>query len=135
MHCYDEPDTCAVFDKNQSELLAPKPQDAAGDFAVRQWRNRIFYEECTQRPVNMQQPRYPDLALRNGIEGVVFVGLLFNRCGNVRDAWIETSSGNRDLDRAALSKALEWQFDLANLPKGISDGRVAKVPVRFELGY
>lgn len=135
VHCYDAPDTCAVYRKKQSELLAPKPQDAAGDFALRQWRNRVFDEECIQRSVNMAQPRYPDLALRDGIGGVVIVGLLFNRCGNVRDTWIEAGSGSRDLDRAAVSKAKEWQIDLTSLPEATADRRVAKVPVRFELGY
>lgn len=134
VHCYDEPDTCALYAKKKTELLAPKPQEAAGDLALRQWRNRVYVEECTERPVNMDQPRYPPDALREGRGGTVFISILFNRCGNVRDSWLLQSSNHRSLDRAALSKSLEWQLDLKTLPPGALEKRIAKIPIRFEVG-
>jgi TonB family protein len=134
VHCYDEPDTCALYAKKQTELLAPKPQEAAGDLSLRQWRNRVFVEECTELPANMDQPRYPVHALLEGRSGTVFIGILFNRCGNVRDSWLLQSSNHRNLDRAALSKSLEWQLDLKTLPPGAMEKRIAKIPIRFEVG-
>lgn len=134
VHCYDDPDTCVLYRKKQAELLAPKPQEAAGDLALRQWWNRVFVEECTERPVNMDQPRYPPDALREGQGGTVFISILFNRCGNVRDSWLVQSSGHRSLDRATLSKSLEWQIDLKALPADAMSRRLAKVPVKFMVG-
>mgnify|MGYP003410523629 CR=1 FL=1 len=72
-------------------------------------------------------------ALRDGIEGKVLVGIAFNSCGNVRDAWIQQSSGNPDLDRAAVKQALKWQIDAQSLPKPVFETGRATVPIRFVL--
>lgn len=133
VHCYDTAEVCAGFDEKQRRLLAPKPAASAGDLALRQWRNQVYGEDCTMRAVSMAQPRYPPDALREGKGGTVRVGILFNRCGNVRDAWLVQSSGHRSLDRAALNKALEWQLDLDTLPPGGLEKRTANVPIRFEV--
>jgi len=133
VHCYDLPETCGVFQAKQQNLLAPKPAAAAGDLALRQWRNRVYAETCTTRQTDMAHPRYPMDALREGKGGTVIVGLLFNTCGNVRDAWLLQSAGHRSLDRAVLRKALEWQLDMTAMPPDGRQKRIAKVPVRFEV--
>lgn len=134
VHCYDEPVFCKPFRNRQTGLLAPKPAAAAGDLALRQWRNRVQAEACTVFARNMSQPRYPPLALRDGIEGSVLVGIVFNTCGNVRDAWIQQSSGSRELDRAAQTQALKWQIDKQSLPETTMQPGLAVVPVNFKLG-
>lgn len=134
VHCYDEPVFCNSFRDRQTGLLAPKPAAAAGDLALRQWRNRVQAEACTVFARNMSQPRYPPLALRDGIEGSVLVGIVFNTCGNVRDAWIQQSSGSRALDRAAQTQALKWQIDIRSLPETTMQPGLAAVPVNFKLG-
>jgi TonB family protein len=134
VHCYDAPEYCKAYNNRQMPLLAPKPATVTGDLAQRQWRNRVTTESCTAFAKNMRQPRYPDTALRNGIEGSVMVGIFFNSCGNVRDAWVQQSSGNRELDRAAVSNALKWQIDTQSLPKHMLEPGLAKVPVKFLLG-
>ncbi|WP_297799738.1 TonB family protein [Arenimonas sp. GDDSR-1] len=134
VHCYDAADTCEIFSKRQSELLAPKPQETAGELASRQWRNLVFDETCIERPATMDHPRYPLDTLREGKGGTVFIGILFNRCGNVRDSWILQSSGHRSLDLAAVGKALEWQLDLKTLPPDAMEKRMARIPIRFEVG-
>lgn len=134
MHCYDAPEFCKAYRNRQMPLLAPKPVAAAGDLALRQWRNRVLTEPCTVFARNMRQPDYPATALRNGIEGLVKVGIVFNTCGNVRDAWVQHSSGSRELDRAAATQALKWQIDAQSLPKAIFESGHATVPIRFLLG-
>ncbi len=134
LHCYDEPDFCKPFRYRHTGLLAPKPVVSAGDLALRQWHNRVQNEPCNVRAKNMQQPRYPSNALRDGVQGSVMVGILFNTCGNVRDSWIHQSSGSLELDRAAVTNALKWQIDMQSLPKTLIDPRRASVPVRFMLG-
>jgi TonB family protein len=134
VHCYDAPEFCKAYRNRQTPLLAPKPAIASGDLAQRQWRNRVQAEACTVFARNMSQPRYPPLALRDGIEGSVLVGIVFNTCGNVRDAWIQQSSGSRELDRAAQTQALKWQIDIRSLPETTMQPGLAAVPVSFKLG-
>lgn len=134
VHCYDAPEYCEAYRNRQMPILAPKPAATAGDLALRQWHNRVMAESCTEFAKNMRQPAYPVAALRDGIEGTVKVGVAFNTCGNVRDAWVQQSSGNQELDRAALNQALKWQIDAQSLPKAVFETGLATVPIRFLLG-
>ncbi len=56
------------------------------------------------------QPEYPRKAYEAGIEGIVLMHVLLDRCGNVRDAAIALSSGNRSLDEAASKTAFVNRF-------------------------
>jgi len=134
LHCYDAPEFCKAYRNRQLPLLAPKPAAPSGDLAQRQWHNRVRTEPCTVFARNMRQPRYPETALRDGIEGSVLVGILFNSCGNVRDAWVQLSSGHRELDRAATTQALKWQIDISALPIPLLQPGRANVPIKFVLG-
>lgn len=134
LHCYDTEAFCKAYRNRLMPLMAPKPAEASNALAQLQWRNRVKTESCTIFPRNMRQPQYPPSALRDGIEGLVIVGILFNSCGNVRDAWIQQRSGSPELDRAALTQAFKWQIDLQSLPKDQLDSRQATVPIRFLLG-
>lgn len=78
-------------------------------------------------------PRYPRAALRAGSEGIVTLRVLVDETGQPIDVSIETSSGHRELDRAARLQVLErWRFHPAQ-----RDGRAvpayALVPVEFRL--
>jgi TonB family protein len=128
--CVDSAADCTDFLTGKKTTLAPKPYSGSPALALQQWQQRIITETCQTGALNMSHPRYPPLALRDGIGGTVRVGFRFNTCGNVRDAWIETSSGNRDLDRAALSEVLKWQIDTNTLPEGRITG-MAIAPITF----
>lgn len=130
VYCTGNETECATYVAAQKSMLAPRPNGIQTDMAYKQWRNRIKQEACVVRPANLSHPRYPPMALRDGISGTVRVGFIFNSCGNVRDAWIATSSRNRDLDRAALTEALKWQIDTTTLPEGKNTG-MAIAPVVF----
>jgi protein TonB len=55
--------------------------------------------------------RYPDLALRAGIEGTVYVAALVDKNGNVKDAHIKKESGaNAGFEEAALEQALKLKY-------------------------
>lgn len=133
MHCYDAPEFCKAYRNRLSPLLAPKPAAGSGDLAQMQWRNRVKTEPCTVFSRNMRQPQYPASAIRDGIEGSVMVRILFNSCGNVRDAWVQQSSGHMELDRAAVTQALKWQIDVQSLPNTQLEISQATVPIRFQL--
>lgn len=77
-------------------------------------------------------PVYPESARRSGISGTVLVGLAINEAGTVSDAWVESSSGNDALDRAAVQAVLSWQFIPAR-QNGLPVPVHTRVPVIFGL--
>jgi periplasmic protein TonB len=88
---------------------------------------------ATLEYVRATSPRYPINELRSGIEGTVVLRVLVDIDGTPADVTIETSSGNRNLDRAALQHVLKtWRFKPA-----MQNGQVVQayglVPVAFSL--
>ena len=77
-------------------------------------------------------PVYPESARQSGASGTVLVGLSINEAGTVSDAWVESSSGNDALDRAAVQAVLSWQFIPAR-QNGLPVPVHTRVPVIFGL--
>lgn len=77
-------------------------------------------------------PVYPESARQSGASGTVLVGLDINETGTVSDAWVESSSGNDALDRAAVQAVLSWQFIPAR-QNGLPVPVRTRVPVIFGL--
>lgn len=77
-------------------------------------------------------PVYPESARQSGASGTVLVGLAINETGTVSDAWVESSSGNDALDRAAVQAVLSWQFIPAR-QNGLPVPVHTRVPVIFGL--
>ncbi len=78
-------------------------------------------------------PPYPPQALRRGLTGLVMLRILVDENGKPIDVAVETSSGERMLDDAAMKFVLKrWHFVPAT-----KDGRpiqaYALVPINFEL--
>jgi len=59
------------------------------------------------------KPAYPVRAARNGDTGTVTLALLVGTDGRVQDARIQSSSGSRDLDRAAINALSTCTFQPA----------------------
>jgi len=74
---------------------------------------------------------YPSSPLRRGIEGIVRVGIEIGAGGDVERAWVITSSGNRELDRAAVRNLKAWRFDVAAIETAGFRGRPFRNDVRF----
>ena len=70
---------------------------------------------------------YPAESVRRGVEGTARVGLLVDARGYVTRAWIEVSSGDNQLDRAALALIHAYRFE----PPGTA--RRTRMPVSFHL--
>ncbi len=84
------------------------------------------------QPVTKSQPVYPSKLLSKGIGGKVVVAVTVAADGKVAGAKVRDSSGNRDLDAAALKAVRKWKFRPA-----VSGGRkiqaTALVPFNFEV--
>jgi len=66
-------------------------------------------------------------------EGLARVGLIVNRDGHITDAWIETSSGSRQLDDAAMATVRRSE-PLPSLPGDLPSSIDLIVPLKFDVG-
>ena len=80
----------------------------------------------------MNPPQYPPEEQRRGITGTVTVGLTYDANGNVTDVQVIKSSGNRNLDRAAVKAAKRWKVNPA-VRNGVKVAGLAKTDVVFTL--
>jgi len=72
------------------------------------------------------KPAYPVRAARNGDTGTVTLALLVGADGRVQDARIQSSSGSRDLDRAAINALITCTFQPA-MHGGVAEARWARL--------
>ncbi|MET0328205.1 MAG: energy transducer TonB [Luteimonas sp.] len=85
------------------------------------------------RYANAPAPDYPRAALAAGAEGVVLLEVHVGIDGRPMDVRIHRSSGNRDLDRAALRHVQRvWTFQPA-MRDGVAVEAIGLVPIAFNL--
>ncbi|GAB2497895.1 energy transducer TonB [Arenimonas alkanexedens] len=78
-------------------------------------------------------PRYPRQALRSGATGTVLLRVLVDAQGWPQQVQVETSSGHRELDRAAAEQVQsKWRFHPAT-DRGRPISAYALVPIGFNL--
>ncbi len=77
-------------------------------------------------------PKYPRLARRRGMEGVVILEVFVDVLGRAKELRIFNSSGHSVLDKAALKAVRRWKFSPGSAA-GLSREMRVKVPVRFQL--
>jgi protein TonB len=83
--------------------------------------------------VQLQAPEYPDHCRVLGIEGIATVNLLLNLDGSIMDARVARSSGNAELDSAAVKAGRKCEFAPA-LGNRLQPVRVwVAVPFSFKL--
>lgn len=77
-------------------------------------------------------PKYPRMARRRGLQGVVTIEAKVNNRGTVDELRLFSSSGHRVLDKAALRAVRAWRFSPGTVG-GRAQSMWVKVPVRFTL--
>lgn len=77
-------------------------------------------------------PKYPRMARRRGLQGVVTIEAKVNQSGKVDELRIFSSSGHTVLDKAALRAVRAWRFSPGTVG-GRAQSMWVKVPVRFTL--
>lgn len=83
------------------------------------------------RPLYTPPPRYPIAALRAHREGVVTLNVQLDGAGGVAAADVAGSSGDRDLDQAALDAVRRWTFQLPASAQ--AQPQSLQLPVRFRI--
>ncbi|MFT3669034.1 MAG: TonB family protein [Pseudoxanthomonas sp.] len=88
---------------------------------------------ATLEYVRATSPRYPINELRNGVQGTVMLRVLVDVDGTPLSVTVESSSGNRNLDKAALQHVLKtWRFKPA-MQNGQAVQAYGLVPIAFSL--
>ena len=88
---------------------------------------------ATLEYVRATSPRYPTNELRKGVQGTVILRVLVDIDGKPVDVTIETSSGNRNLDKEARQHVLKtWRFKPA-MQNGQAVQAYGLVPIAFNL--
>ena len=77
-------------------------------------------------------PQYPSLAERNGWEGTVMLKALVEKEGLASQVLIESSSGFKVLDNAALKTVKKWKFEPGRAGSVVIASWI-KIPVRFRI--
>ncbi len=111
---YDEAED--ILTQTGDSIVFEPPPDPKGQ--------RAEFIPHTEEPIAINKDivslRYPELALRAGIEGTVYVAALVDKKGNVRDAYIHVESGaNAGFEEAALEQAYKLKYKPAlnnNIP-------------------
>lgn len=62
------------------------------------------------QPSYQPKPKYPTVARRRGIEGIVILDISLSNSGHVSNAFIVKGSGSSALDRSALKAVKTWRF-------------------------
>jgi TonB family protein len=65
------------------------------------------------RPLERKNPNYPGLALKDGREGWAKLSFVILPTGEVAEAMIEDSSGDKDMERAARAAVEQWRYEPA----------------------
>jgi len=101
-----------TFEENPVENLPPPPSDASriGDQPV--FTPYTVKPELKNRreALRIVERNYPRLLKDAGIGGAVNVWVFIDTNGNVKNAQVQKSSGNRALDDAALKSAQAFSF-------------------------
>jgi TonB family protein len=82
------------------------------------------------RPHSCPENQYPVSALQTGTEGDTFVKFTITAEGRVADVSLRTSSGNADLDAAAMTCARDWLYQPA-----LQNGTPVAVPWTAEVRW
>ncbi|MBI4551250.1 MAG: energy transducer TonB [Candidatus Latescibacteria bacterium] len=68
----------------------------------------VAFEELPV-PISQQQPKYPEMARRAGVEGMVILHVLIDKSGKVRDVRVIKGIG-AGLDEAAVEAVRQWIY-------------------------
>jgi TonB family protein len=93
----------------------------------------VPYDQAPEA-INQEQPKYPALALKAGLEGTVWTKLWVDETGRVFQAYV-TKSDASIFEQSALEAARQWRFKPA-MAKGKPIAVWVSVPFRFKIaGY
>lgn len=86
------------------------------------------------RIIKSYQPSYPSAERNAGVEGTLSIRFLIGTDGSVEDVSVTSSSGNVNLDNAAVAACRKWRFTAAKNSSGLPVRCYASIPIIFKIG-
>lgn len=123
--------TQSEAEKTGPPRVVPATSDADESVSAVQ-QSTLFYQTHPDFLTPPDQPLYPRLARKRGIEGQVILRVEIGRDGSVEGLRLEQSSGSELLDQAARSAVQHWQFVPAK-QNGLAVASYVRVPIDFVL--
>jgi protein TonB len=108
----------------------PAPPKVASPAPVRP--DAPAFVEARPTATANRPPHYPDLARRNGWQGLCMVRVTVNENGRPGAVSLARSSGYGILDQAALTAVRRWKFT-PRMVRGVPAASTVEVPVNFSL--
>jgi len=115
---------------NDAASSATKPAKATAQRSERTPKTPVVADRTARLAANTPKPKYPPAALRANTGGTVTLDVQVDPQGEPLKISIAKRSGNRDLDRAALTAASHWHFEPA-MHNGKGVAATVQVPVEF----
>lgn len=112
--------------EDQAEILAAAAQ-SHGDAAT-----SVIQPDSPALVQASSPPEYPPEERRRGIQGTTILIVSIDASGTLTDVQVEESSGNRNLDRAAVQAARQWRFN-PEIKDGYPIASRLRTPVEFKL--
>jgi len=98
----------------EAQTIAPNTdfKELKPDITVTTIETNVPFWKVERKPRLVREivPDYPDMACAAGIEGKVLVSVVVDTLGNVASAEVYATSGNVQLDRAAVEAAYKCGF-------------------------
>jgi len=76
---------------------------------------RITSDVIPPKIIKRVEPRYPEMARKANIQGIVIIEAVISKTGKVVDARVLRSMGKSGLDEAAIEAVMQWEFTPATL--------------------
>ena len=120
----------AAEENSSAEQAAAVAEAVAARAAEGSASSRVELDQ--EASVHQTPPRYPTEEQARGITGTVVLVVAVDETGNFSDVWVERSSGNRNLDSAAVQASHNWTFT-PEIQGGKPVASKVRVPVEFSL--
>ncbi len=110
--------------------ISAKPARANPQHRTHTRKAPVIADRTARLMADTPKPRYPPAALRANVGGTVTLNVQVDPQGEPLEIRIAKRSGNRDLDRAALTAASQWRFEPA-MHQGKAVAEAVQIPVEF----
>lgn len=117
------------FRRVTTDPVAPDP---VPDTVERTVPQPVEIEPAIDPRRGLSEPTYPSSAIRDNVEGTVVLSVQVLENGRVGAVRIDTSSGDRRLDEAAVREARHWRL-LPGTRDGVPVVLWKQVPITFQL--
>jgi protein TonB len=130
---FERPKPEPVEEVEIEELIEPEPEPEPEPVEETDVAE-VLIQDQLEEPIYLRNPppTYPQVARRQGWEGVALLRVEINSRGRVESVELVQSTGHTILDDAALQAIRRWQFAPARFA-GQAVSATVEIPIRFEL--